>query len=104
MGDIDSSLNVSVSDDLNGYLWTIDSDGEANVKSKIWDGSNEAHIQNNKLKTTTNTEYDTNNSTTTPLGISGVFTGTATDLQNYTAIIVTTYADEDSATDGLKIE
>jgi hypothetical protein len=47
---------------------------------------------------------DTNNSTSTPLGIGEAFTGTATDILNYGTVFVTVYSDVASATDGLDIQ
>jgi hypothetical protein len=47
---------------------------------------------------------DTGNSTTTPLGISGVFTGTAIDVTEYGTVTVAVFSDQNSATDGLSIE
>lgn len=44
------------------------------------------------------------NSTSTPLGISGVFTGTAEDISKYSDIRVSVFSDVASATDGLLIE
>jgi hypothetical protein len=44
------------------------------------------------------------NSTTTPLGISGNFTGAWTDATNYTSIQVGIYTDQNSASLGFKIE
>jgi len=44
------------------------------------------------------------NSTATPLGIGGVFTGTACDMLDYGIIFVSVFADEASATDGLSIQ
>lgn len=49
-------------------------------------------------------DVDSNNSTTTPLGISAVFTGTGTDILNYAAVTVQLFADEDSATDGMSFQ
>lgn len=46
----------------------------------------------------------TNNSTTTPLGIGGVFTGTGEEVKDYGTISIFIYTDEVSATDGLSIE
>jgi len=46
----------------------------------------------------------TNNTTTTPLGIDGVYTGEWEDVLNYNCIIIGIKTDQDSATDGLKIE
>lgn len=47
---------------------------------------------------------DANNSTTTPLGIDAVFTGTGTDLLGYSSVCVTLYANVDSAVDGMTFE
>lgn len=44
------------------------------------------------------------NSTSTPLGISGVFTGTAEDITKYAAVTVTVKSDRASATNGLSIQ
>jgi hypothetical protein len=46
----------------------------------------------------------TNNSTTTPLGISGVFTGTGDDVSSYDSITVQLDSDVDSATDGMTFQ
>jgi hypothetical protein len=43
----------------------------------------------------------TNNSTTTPLGISGNFTGTGDDCLGYTSVTVQLFADQDGSTDGM---
>lgn len=47
---------------------------------------------------------DTNNSTSTPLGISGVFTGAATEILDYGIIFINVYSDIVSDVDGLKIQ
>jgi hypothetical protein len=47
---------------------------------------------------------DANNSTTTPLGIAGVFTGTGTEVLDYSFITVMISADEDSAADGMQFQ
>jgi len=47
---------------------------------------------------------DNNNSSTTPLGISGVFTGTATEILNCGVVFVSVATDQASATDGLSIQ
>ena len=44
------------------------------------------------------------NSTSTPLGISGVFTGTVEDISRYSAITVAVFSNKGSATDGLSIQ
>lgn len=47
---------------------------------------------------------DTNNTTTTPLGISGVFTGDWTLITSFAHMSIQVVADEDSATDGMVVE
>ena len=47
---------------------------------------------------------DENNSSTTPLGISGVFTGTAVEIVKDAILFVNIYSDQASATDGLSIQ
>ena len=47
---------------------------------------------------------DDGNSTTTPLGIGGVFTGDWEDTLNYNTATIGVLADQDSATDGLQIQ
>ena len=49
-------------------------------------------------------EVSANNSSNTPLGIGAVFLGTADDVRDYAAIIVSVDADVDSAVDGLQVE
>lgn len=49
-------------------------------------------------------KIDTNNSTSTPLGISGVFTGLATETLDYGIIFISIYSDVASDTDGLSIQ
>jgi hypothetical protein len=46
----------------------------------------------------------TNNSTTTPLAASAVFTGTSEDVLNYNEIRVTVYSDVVSGVDGLSMQ
>lgn len=57
-----------------------------------------------KAKITNDNLVSTNNSTSTPLGISGVFTGTSDDISSYSAVTIQIYSDKASATDGLSIE
>lgn len=45
-----------------------------------------------------------NNSSTTPLGIGGVFTGVVDDIKDYAAVSISIWANQASATDGLSIE
>jgi hypothetical protein len=45
-----------------------------------------------------------NNTTTTPLGAGGAFTGTADDTLNFAGIIVSVKADQPSATNGMEVQ
>lgn len=47
---------------------------------------------------------DTNNSSTTPLGSNGVFTGTGVDVTNYASISVYVTTDQSSTTNGLQLQ
>jgi hypothetical protein len=47
---------------------------------------------------------DAANSTATPLGSGGVFTGVFTSIEDYAAIVISVLADQASATDGFKIQ
>ncbi len=47
---------------------------------------------------------DTNNSTTSTLGIGGTFVGTGTDVSTYTAVTITISTDQDSAASGMKFQ
>lgn len=49
-------------------------------------------------------EISATNSTTTPLGAGGVFTGTAIDLLNYVTVNINAYSDVASATNGLSVQ
>lgn len=44
------------------------------------------------------------NSSSTPLGISGVFTGTAEEITHYSSVSVSVFTDEDSASGGLSLQ
>lgn len=47
---------------------------------------------------------DSNNSTTTPLDGDATFTGTGTDVSRFSNVTIQLFADEDSATDGMKFQ
>lgn len=53
---------------------------------------------------TANSLVSTGNSTTVNLAAAGIFTGTAEDASEYSTIMVTAFADQVSATDGLQIQ
>lgn len=48
--------------------------------------------------------FDSGNSTATPLGIGGIFTGDWVDTSGYVQAIVDVITDQDAATDGLRFE
>jgi len=56
------------------------------------------------LLTDSHNTISTNNSTTATLGISGVYTGTADDVSNYSAITITLDSSHDSAASGMTFE
>jgi hypothetical protein len=49
-------------------------------------------------------DIDSNNSTTTPLALDAVFTGTATDILGYSSVSVIIHASHSSATDGMTFQ
>lgn len=57
------------------------------------------NINNNQLST-----WDSFNSSTTPLGIGGVFTGVQADVSGYSSISVAAFSDVDSAAGGLSMQ
>lgn len=61
------------------------------------DNTNPIHINQTAI-------VSANNSTTTPLGIDGVFTGIADDMLHYASATIHIFTDEASATDGLSIQ
>lgn len=71
------------------YADVFDSSGRNKVNSAI---------------TTSEGFVSTSNSSTTPLGISGVFTGTGEEIKNYAAVTVNVFADVASATNGLSFQ
>ena len=54
----------------------------------------------NDVNVVQNNSIDSNNSTSTPLGVGGVFTGSATDVTTCGTVTVSLYTDQISATDG----
>jgi hypothetical protein len=75
---------TKICDDSRANILSINSDGSASVRSSGF--------------------VSTNNSTTTTLDASGVYTGAVEDVTDYAGTIVTIYSDQASATDGLAIE
>lgn len=93
----DKAANVSVNGDLHVTL-----DGESIALPA--DAATETTLLATKTSIESIGTVDSGNSTSTPLGIDGVFTGPAIDVTNYTSITLMIYADQASATDGLSME
>jgi hypothetical protein len=58
----------------------------------------------NQLKVVLDGKVDTNNTSTATLTAGSTFTGTATNILDYSVIFITVYSDVASATDGLTVE
>lgn len=89
--------------DIAGGLYiptvtVVDQTG-ASASGAVESGGHLANIDN--LLTTV---FSTVNSTTTPLGISGVFTGISEDITKFAEVRISIFADQASATDGLSIQ
>lgn len=89
-----------------GNSLTVDAPVATPVNVQISDGTDTALVSaSGELVTKSEgSSVDSNNSTATPLGVSGVFTGTLVDVTQYGSISIQVFADEDSATDGLSFE
>jgi len=75
------------------------------VKIQSGSSGNLADVDASKqLKIIQENIVDVANSTSTPLGISGVFTGVWTDTLNYGTLLVGVFSDETSVDDGLEIQ
>jgi hypothetical protein len=79
----DTQLNVTLYDE-GGQAVDVNADGQLHV---VMEGKS-----------------DLNNSTEVPLGIDGVFTGTSTEILEFSAIAILLTSDADSAIDGLSIQ
>jgi len=60
--------------------------------------------EDGQMHTVMTSMVDEGNSTATPLGIAGIFTGTIRDILNYSVVGVAVFSDQVSADDGLSIE
>lgn len=76
-------------------------DGSGNVIASTSNALNVAITSGGGVATGT---VDANNSTTTPLGISGVFTGTATDIKDYGTVSVLVASDVAAASGGFSLQ
>jgi len=98
------------------YVWDSDNlvwvkangDSSGNGKVIITDGTNDADVIPTNghfgLVAIAPGHVSTDNSTSTPLGIDGVFTGEWEDITNFGVIMINAIASHDSAVDGLRIE
>lgn len=110
-----STLNVSIKHDSADPSSVKVGDGTRTVNTTT---NNELKVSDNDLLTElkikadpTEKQYvsvvgdlDPNNTTITALGANATFTGTWTNIVNYSAISLGIYADQNSATDGLKYQ
>jgi hypothetical protein len=69
-----------------------------------WDRLRSSIANGLEVDVTRSSVLDANNTTTTPLGGAGVYTGTATDVVGYASIAVTVAADVDSAASGMQFQ
>ena len=107
--DTDGALDVSgavVSINDNAGSLTVDAPVGTPVNVQISDGTDTALVSSagELITKPEGSSVDSNNSSAATLGVSGVFTGTLTDVTKYGSVSVQVFADEDSATDGLSFE
>ncbi len=76
------------------------------TQSTITDGTNTATVNSDgQLHVVRDgSVVDSNNSTSSTLGIDAVFTGTGTDILGYNNVTIQLFADQDSATSGISFE
>jgi hypothetical protein len=91
--------------DNSGSL-TVDAPIGTPVNVQLGDGTTAAAISTAGEVSTSpqGSAVDANNTSVTPLGIAGVFTGTATDVTQYASMSLHIFADQDSAAAGLSME
>jgi hypothetical protein len=83
----------------------LDDSAGNNSKVIITDGTNDAGVNaDNQLHVVQEGKVDDNNSTSTPLGIDGVWTGTSSETLSYAVICISVYSDVASATDGFCLQ
>jgi hypothetical protein len=92
--------NISLSS-IDGKLTTLNAKDFA-TSAKQDTGNNSLSSIDGKLQE--NGVLSAGNSSTTPLGISGVFTGAAVEITKYACLNVNVISDVPSATDGVKVE
>jgi hypothetical protein len=89
----------------NAGSLTVDAPTGTPVNVQIGNGTNQASVDTDgALRVDEPNVISTNNSTSTPLGISGNFTGTADDVSDFSAITVQIDASHDSSASGMTFE
>lgn len=90
----------------DGHAVTVDNTVGAPANVQLSDGTDTASIDaaGGLVVKAEGSSVDSNNSSAATLGVSGVFTGTLTDVTQYGSVSVQVFADQDSATDGLSFE
>lgn len=116
LSSIDSKVATAANQTTaNSSLSSIDAKlSNASQKTQIVDGSGNVigstsnalnvNVTNATSGTTLTGVVDPNNSTTTPLGISGVFTGTSTDIKDFGTVSVLVASDVASAAGGFSFQ
>lgn len=113
----DAAVTAGSAGTVSGKLRTISADistikanqTNATQKTQLVDsgGTNLGSLANplyTAPSATANSAVSTNNSSTTPLAVSGVFTGTSDDVTAYSEIRVSVFANVASATNGLSVQ
>lgn len=67
-------------------------------------GSTPQTVNLNQISGVASNAISTSNSTATPLGSNGVFTGTSEDISAYSSVSVTIFSDQASSTNGLSLQ
>lgn len=99
---------VHLLDNENSTQLVINSDGSIN--SKITDGTNTVTVRHNEhvneyeLAVNLRGHVCAENTSSTPLGISGTFTGDWQDTLDFGMVVIGIKTDKNSATNGLKVE
>jgi len=102
-----NALQVGGSDGTNLRVFSTDSTGQLKVlvqNTPTVAFATPQHVIVDSGDVGADGVVDSNNSTTTPLGAGGVFTGTATNILPYTSIRTSVFSDQDSAVNGLQFQ
>ena len=94
-----------LTDETSGATASVDSLGQQSVVIRDETSGTAAMVSDTgQLHVVMRGVQADNNSTETPLGGGATFTGTATDVLDYSYVFVNVYSDQASATDGLVIQ